>query len=356
MDRRAEQYSQVHELDWFSDKEAKRMSALKEIPRYGAIINMTHRTNIGLHSLRVSNLAALYCEMLETAGVSVDRRKAYFMADHHDDAEIITGDIPTPVKQNATPEQKRQIEEEEIAAVLLQEGTFTYHPGFSSFYPEIYNEYRQKQTIEARIVNYADKSDGLHEAVHEVVCGDYPEVFKPVIKAYQPAFEKLINDNQDWMSIIEGIIGNPCFEFPKSDKLIAVKPDILDYRSVNLMITSIARGKSSSYLFWLGAAQSVFKAGFLKDVFPGWRNKLPDRIESYANLADQGLPFGLRNIGLTLPSGSKDNAEQFVTSLTQDKFRNILLRRSLEYGLALPENQHCQAELIEKYMTEHLVV
>lgn len=73
-------------------------SRMKYITRWGLMRN-TRSENIAEHSLEVAMLAHLLCEIKnKRLGGNVDACKAIKIALYHDVPEIITGDLPTPVK------------------------------------------------------------------------------------------------------------------------------------------------------------------------------------------------------------------------------------------------------------------
>ena len=77
-------------------------SRMKYINRWGLMRN-TNQENISQHSLEVSMIAhALAVINNEIFGGNVSPEKTAVVALYHDMSEIITGDMPTPVKYNNT--------------------------------------------------------------------------------------------------------------------------------------------------------------------------------------------------------------------------------------------------------------
>ncbi|HHQ68772.1 MAG TPA: 5'-deoxynucleotidase [Halothiobacillaceae bacterium] len=74
------------------------LSRMKYIYRWGLMRN-TRSENIQEHSLQVAMLTHALCEIgNELFGENIDTGRAVIIALYHDASEIITGDLPTPVK------------------------------------------------------------------------------------------------------------------------------------------------------------------------------------------------------------------------------------------------------------------
>ena len=74
------------------------VSRMKYIDRW-ALMRNTYTENISEHSLEVSMLAHALCVIgNKRLGKSLDAEKAVLVALYHDASEIITGDMPTPIK------------------------------------------------------------------------------------------------------------------------------------------------------------------------------------------------------------------------------------------------------------------
>lgn len=249
---------------------------LFDISRYTAFENMTHRTQVMAHAQRVAGYSRnMYLMLTKFGRINLDCGKLIFMAANHDNAEILQGDIPASVKRSASPEEKREMKEEERKA-LDEVRNLSFRQGQYTDYLEVYEEYEKRESIEARLVNFADKNDGLHEAVHEVVCGDYPENFKGVIAEYREEFRKLREQNRDWQDIVEQIFG-PIFDFPCSG-FSPKNPEELDYSSFTAFLKSLTNGNPSSYGLWLAVNKEVYDIHFLHNVFPGWISRFPSEI------------------------------------------------------------------------------
>ena len=136
------------------------MSRMKYIYRWGLMRN-TRPENLSEHSLEVAQIAhalALLCN--SRFGGAVDPNAAAVAAVYHDSSEILTGDLPTPIKyrNNEIKTAYKKIEaaaEEELTALLPDD----FKEAFSAIYhpdPEI-----------ERLVKAADKISALIKCVEE---------------------------------------------------------------------------------------------------------------------------------------------------------------------------------------------
>ncbi|MCC8131215.1 MAG: 5'-deoxynucleotidase [Ruminococcus sp.] len=91
-------------------------SRMKYINRWGLMRN-TRNENIAEHSLDTAIIAHLLCVLRnDRFGGNVDPDRAAVLAIFHDTTEIITGDLPTPVKY-LNPEIRTAYKDVEAAAV-----------------------------------------------------------------------------------------------------------------------------------------------------------------------------------------------------------------------------------------------
>lgn len=298
-------HPEIAHINFFSPEELERIRALHAIKRFGSIKEMTHRTSVAEHELRVMSHSFFFAKMLLAQELSIDLRKVSFFADHHDDPEIITGDISALVKRDASEEEKAKMEQDEKTAAEQVDRLVQKPFGLRDF-PHEYNEYKSQESLEARIVNYADKWDGLHEAIHEVVCGENKEGFKKVIKDYKPIFEELNIENKDWLDKLKKVFGDDFFDFPDPEKLVPKSPEKLSYKTVGDFIKSIAEGNPRSYFFWLRFNKSLFKLDFLKHTFPGWMDKFPLEILQDIERVKNKAPLKKTHSGLWVPSAHID--------------------------------------------------
>ncbi len=150
-----------------------------------------HKSNLFEHVANVNMLAQSMASYLAATDDNLlDGGKIYRLALHHDDAEVITGDIPSPVKAAFTQEEREAYRKREDEAMV--ELSQKYMPSkFQQLYLDDWKELTAKQSPEAQLIEIADKWDGLCETITDIRCGnDDPEIFQ-VLKNYQALFKKM---------------------------------------------------------------------------------------------------------------------------------------------------------------------
>ena len=155
-------------------------SRMKYISHWGLMRN-TRTENIAEHSLETAIITHLLCELRNRRfGGSVDVSKAVLTAVYHDVPEIITGDLPTPVKYY-DPEIKSAYKRVEEAAAEKLEDSLPedLRPAYSpllreSADPEI-----------AALVKAADKLSALIKCIEERRSGneDFAEAERSTLAA-----------------------------------------------------------------------------------------------------------------------------------------------------------------------------
>lgn len=144
------------------------MSRMKYIKRWALMRNAT-RENISEHSLEVAMVAHLLSVIGKTRfGKDLNVEKASLIAIYHDSTEIITGDMPTPIKYYNEDIQSAFKEIEDVAAnnllMMLPEDIRKEYQ--SLFFPEEEDEYLWK------LVKAADKISALLKCVEEEKAGN----------------------------------------------------------------------------------------------------------------------------------------------------------------------------------------
>ena len=193
----------------------KREESLKKIKRYGKFSVMFYRTDLAIHSKRVSALLDVIIPFIKNLYPDFDIDKAKVIAKYHDDFETVLkgGDISLQLKLMMDENALSNLKHDEITAVEQ----------ISMLYPKKVRgySYRQillhavfKDCIEAQAVSFVDKIDGYCEAIHEILAGNVIFV-EPVIN-YQ---SKTFNDLPGHFPLIKKIflIDNEFFSFPVVD-------------------------------------------------------------------------------------------------------------------------------------------
>lgn len=249
---------------------------------------MIHRTNLLVHAKRVRALALEIGEGCLERGYQVDMSKVARISIHHDDPEIETGDIATPIKRAMSLEEKEQLRKREMDAANRLAAEFTTLP--RETYLSDQKERAEKETVESQIVDVADKIDGLCETLHELRCGN--EAFWKVLENYRNIF-------------LEDLAKYPIYE--NLNIKVPGREDVLKMGKVDIKV--LDRGKDDE--FWEGVYSpnlpAFFKAwmeitansGLFRSLassirlFPGWRDEL---IGAYSRregreISDQEIAF-----------------------------------------------------------------
>ena len=141
------------------------LGRMKHISRWG-LMHSTRRENLSEHSLDVAYLAhALTVLGNRRFGKQLDPGKAVLYAIYHDCSEILTGDLPTPVKyKNEALRSAYKAVEEEAASRLLGKLPREFQEDFSPWFsvPEEY----------APIIKAADKLSALIKCQEEKNSGN----------------------------------------------------------------------------------------------------------------------------------------------------------------------------------------
>lgn len=139
------------------------MSRMKYINRWGLMRN-TFKENISEHSLEVAMIAhALGVINNSIFGGSVNADRLALMGMYHDATEIITGDMPTPIKYYNPAIRDAYKEVEGIAARELLTGL---PDELKEAYREILDETKEEEQL-WRYVKAADKISAYIKCVEE---------------------------------------------------------------------------------------------------------------------------------------------------------------------------------------------
>lgn len=130
--------------------------------------------NVAEHSHSVTFLAVVVGDYLEEKGAKLDKEKLVRMAPFHDVEEIISGDIIKVLKSGGFKKEldKLNIKSMEFLTGVLGEKGETYFA--------LWKEAKEKQTIEARIIDLLDMVACILYCVKEIHLGN--KYFKEVLE------------------------------------------------------------------------------------------------------------------------------------------------------------------------------
>lgn len=144
------------------------MSRMKYIDRWALMRNST-KENISEHSLEVAMLAHLLAVIGKVRfGKDLDADRAALIGIYHDSTEIITGDMPTPIKYYSDEMRDTFKEIEDLAAIQL----------LAMLPDDIREEYEELFFVQERdaylwkLVKAADKISALIKCVEEEKAGN----------------------------------------------------------------------------------------------------------------------------------------------------------------------------------------
>ena len=142
-------------------------SRMKYIDRW-ALMRNTERENLSEHSLETAVIAHALAVLGNTRfGRQVDPERVALLAVYHDVPEILTGDMPTPVKYYSPRIREAYGEVERTAGERM----------LAMLPEDIRESYRslliqEEGTVEARLVKAADKLSALIKCIEERKAGN----------------------------------------------------------------------------------------------------------------------------------------------------------------------------------------
>ena len=159
-------------------------SRMKYIDRW-ALMRNTRKENLSEHSLEVAAIAhALAVISNEKYGTQYNCERAALLGIYHDMPEIITGDMPTPIKYgNPQLKQAYKVVERETASMLVSM--------LPDYMQASYNGFFIKQDADAplwKLVKAADKISALIKCIEEGKAGNSE------FTSARKATEKLISE------------------------------------------------------------------------------------------------------------------------------------------------------------------
>ena len=144
------------------------MSRMKYIDRWALMRNST-KENISEHSLEVAMLAHLLAVIGRVRfGKELDADKAALIGIYHDSTEIITGDMPTPIKYYSDEMRDTFKEIEDLAAIQLLE---MLPDDIREEYEDLFFTHERDAYL-WKLVKAADKISALIKCVEEEKAGN----------------------------------------------------------------------------------------------------------------------------------------------------------------------------------------
>lgn len=144
------------------------MARMKYIERWALMRNST-KENISEHSLEVAMLAhGLAIIANKKCGREVDPNEVALMGIYHDANEIITGDMPTPVKYFDEDIMEAYKRVEKVASRTLVEKLPDY---MKEYYEPLFFQ-KEGKAYEWRLVKAADKLSALIKCMQELRSGN----------------------------------------------------------------------------------------------------------------------------------------------------------------------------------------
>ena len=125
---------------------------LKSLPRTGWLIHgIKNGESIADHCYRMTLLSMLLADTLVAKGLQLDTEKVMRLSLLHEIAEARIGDIPFTVL-TYIPEEVKEIGERKAVTSMLEK-----FGSIGKWYQELWEEFEQNETIEAKLVRAADK-------------------------------------------------------------------------------------------------------------------------------------------------------------------------------------------------------
>lgn len=136
------------------------LQRLKRLDRTGwSLRGLPNGTeSVAAHSFGVSVTAMLLADEIASRGLQIQMERVLRMALLHDWAETRVGDMPRTATHYFGADERKLAEGRAFADIVTEVGPA------EADYQELYDDYEQRQSIEARIVKAADVIDLLVQA------------------------------------------------------------------------------------------------------------------------------------------------------------------------------------------------
>lgn len=259
------------------------MKITSSAKRYGDHKEMVHRPDLWTHIRRTAYLSEIigkYLNGLDHSPFNINLKRTFNMGYHHDDSEFILPDINSQTKHKFTSKQRDNLKKQENSSIkALAVFLYGYKQDSLEYeqYLSLHKELEEKQTLEAKIVNIADKWDAVGEILHDIRCGN--SNFTKLMDFSVNRFKIFSFSCHTFWDILEK---SPVFEFDKipSSKKASNLPTISidDLRKpsdvTKIMSWETTRDYPSVYRTWAEVNKAIFDVRPEKFIFPGWYMQL----------------------------------------------------------------------------------
>ena len=161
------------------------VSRMRLINRW-ALMQNTAEENIAEHSHNVAVLAHALCVIgNQKFGKAYNAERCALLAIYHDTPEVITGDMPTPVKYGSDEMKNVYKNVESLAGNRLLD---MLPPEFKDEYDPLFNKKAQDREL-WKIVKAADKIDALIKCINETRMGN--REFEKALEAQEKLIEEI---------------------------------------------------------------------------------------------------------------------------------------------------------------------
>ncbi len=173
---------------------------LAHVSRWGTT-PIVHEKSVAEHSFYVARIARRICEVLKNKRgfERLDTSKVVDMALMHDEEEAYSGDIVHTFK-TATSELHQRIREE--ALNLFREAYNSIPNINAAHFIQLREEFSDRESIEAQIVDVADEIAGLAECEEEISLGN--RNFEDLLGNYHQGIDDI---TYPWFKKIKGDLG-----------------------------------------------------------------------------------------------------------------------------------------------------
>ncbi len=165
------------------------LDRMKLIDRW-ALMRNTTQEDVAQHTMQTAMIAHALCVIENTLyGGNLDANKAAVLALYHESAEVVTGDLPTPVKYydddiNRAYKNIESRAEEKLLDTLPEELKRAFSPLVQP----------DKSAKEYRMVKCADKMSALIKCVEELAVNnnEFKNAYDATVKVLRAAPEKSV--------------------------------------------------------------------------------------------------------------------------------------------------------------------